>query len=95
MLNSVPVALNDNDHTRLDKLVLARNPPDDPTLLLLWVVLNSDGMLDQRYQDVSEADQLLEEYPELEERIKTAYAAGSFKDIRTLGLFISENPGRC
>jgi hypothetical protein len=90
-VNSVPIALNNNDHTQLDKLVLAHNPPDNSTLLLLWVVLNSDGMLDQQYWEVSEADQLLEEYLELVKRIKMAYAAGSFKDIHALGLHFQKS----
>jgi uncharacterized protein involved in propanediol utilization len=95
-LNSVPVALDDNDHTRLDRLILDRDAlPNYPPTLLELVVRNSDGMLDQRYRDMTEVEKLLEEYPELQDRIKTAYEAQSFKDIRTLGMFISENPGKC
>jgi hypothetical protein len=97
-LNSVPVALSDNEHTRLDRLVLDRHPAPDypPVLLLMLVVGASDGVLNQRYRDIIEAEDLLTQYPELGERIKTAHTAQSFKDIRTLGmLFISKNPGRC
>jgi hypothetical protein len=96
-LDSVPVALNDNDHTRLDRLVLDRNAlPDYPPALLALVVMDSDGMLDQRYRDILVADKLLAEHPELWDRIKTAYAAQSFKDIRTLSMFFFsfENPGK-
>jgi hypothetical protein len=84
----VPVALNDDDHTRLDRLVLDHNAPDYPPALLALVVGNSDGMLDQRYCDILEAVKLLAEHPELWDRIKTAYATQSFKDIRNLGMFV-------
>ena len=95
-LNSVSVALDDNDHTRLDRLILVRDAlPDYPPMQLMLIVGNSDGMLDQRYLNIKEVDKLLEKYPELQDRIKTAYEAQSFKDIRTLGMFISENPGKC
>ena len=95
-LNSVPVDLSDDEHTRMDGLVLGYHPPDDPPVLLLLVVSHSDGMLDQRYRDIIQAGNLLTEYPELGERLKAAHTARSFKDIRTLGmLFTSENPGRC
>ena len=49
-LSSVPVALNDHDHTQLDRLILHCNPPDYTPALLAFVVIDSDGVLDQRYQ---------------------------------------------
>ena len=96
-LNSVSVDLSDDEHTQMDGLVLNlhRHTPDDPPVLLLGALVSkSNGVLDQRYQNVSEAENLLTKYPELGERLMTAHSARSFKDIRTLGmLFISENPG--
>ena len=93
-LNSVSVDLSDDEHTQMDGLVLSSHPPVYPPMLLMLVVSESDGLLDQRYCDVIEAKNLLAKYPELGERLMTAHSARSFKDIRTLGmLFISENPG--
>jgi len=94
-LNSVAVALDDNDLTRLDRPVLNLPPDSPPTLVLMMIIKNSDRTLDQRYLHFTEADKLLTEYPELQDRIKTAFAAHSFRDIRTLGMFISENSGKC
>ena len=93
-LNSVSVDLSDGEHTQMDGLVLSSHPPVYPPMLLMLVVSESDGLLDQRYCDVIEAKNLLAKYPELGERLMTAHSARSFKDIRTLGmLFISKNPG--
>jgi hypothetical protein len=98
-LNSVLVDLDDDDHTRLDRLILDRDNAAGlsyyPPALLELVVRNSDGMLDQRYRAMTEVEKLFKEYPELQHRIQTAYEAQSFKDIRTLGMFIPEDPGKC
>ena len=87
-LNSVPAAFDDDEHTRLDKLVFDMAPQEypGPMIALGMMVKDSDGTLDPRYQNIMEVADFLRAHPELQDKIESAYAKRSFKDIRSLGM---------
>lgn len=95
-LSSVEINFSDDDHERLDRLVFDNAPGlKFPALVLLIVVRHSDGKLNQKYRDVQEAEKLVAKYPQIQDMVKAAYSVGTFRDIRNLGTFIFQNPGRC
>jgi hypothetical protein len=83
--------LHDATHVRLDKLVLGILD-DEPysgllgLLLLTTIVHNSEGKLDSRYSNPSQAKALLREHPALTDALEKAWGQKSFKDIRNLSM---------
>jgi hypothetical protein len=87
-LNLVPDDLDDETHDRLDKSVIATGlQPSNPLLapyLLHAIAENSEAKISSRYQNINNARNILTQYPELTEKLKVAWAKGSFKEIRRL-----------
>ena len=88
-LKAVPNDLDDDTHARLDKSVLETADYDPSTLptagfLLVTIVANSEGKLDPKYENTRNAKALLEEHPGLMGKLKEAWAARSFREIRNL-----------
>jgi hypothetical protein len=88
-LNLVPDDLDDDTHDRLDKLVMdtgfePSNPIHAPYLLIA-IAANPDAKLSPRYQNLTNTTKLLTQYPALTDKLKEAWAKGSFRDIRRLG----------
>ena len=95
-LERVADNLHDATHVRLDKLVLGI--VDDDTysalVLLITIVQNSEGKLDSRYSNVSQAKALLREHPALTDALEKAWGQKSFKDIRNLSMLCVIPPCR-
>jgi hypothetical protein len=98
-LKYVPNTLDDAAHALLDQAVLnmaealldqaVLNMAEDgppPPLILLTIISTSKGLLDPKYNDAGNATALLKGYPELRDKLKAAWAARSFKEIRNLGV---------
>ena len=97
-LESAPNDFNDDDiHKSLDKEVLhhfhdyfthtSLSNLRDVTMLLMEIVLYSRSQLEINYADFHQALALLRKHPELVNKLKVAYAAGSFKEIRNLSMY--------
>ena len=82
--------MDDASHARLDQQVLAI-AGDEPFglslagFLLTTIVQTSDGLLYKRNGDNGKAMALLAEHADLQEKLRVAWKARSFKDIRNLG----------
>lgn len=88
-LESVPDDLDDTTHARLDEAVfrVADDEPSIPSLaafLLATIVSTSEGKLDPQYEKTPKAKVLIDEHPELMDKLKEAWLAKSFKEIRNL-----------
>jgi hypothetical protein len=74
----------------LDEEVLA-DMGSDPneqrlSLLLRCIVGSSNGILDLKYEQKAAAVALLEDHPELRDKLMRAWEARSFKEIRNLSM---------
>jgi len=83
--------LDDAAHARLDVEVFQATKYDPSNNLAASILLNaitstSKGLLDPKYAHGQKALALLEEYPELMDKLQVAWAANSFKEIRNLGV---------
>jgi hypothetical protein len=91
-LGPVMSDLDDAAHARLDEQVL-KVADDEPVILslaqaaflLATIVENAKGHLDQKYASNKNSRTLLEEHPDLRDKMAVAWQARSFKDIRNLG----------
>ena len=99
-LDTVSNELDDTTHARLDKDVLdvAGRAPSEAVLnvssgevadlvltsLLTIIISKSEGHLDPQYEETPDAKALIEEHPELKGKLKEAWKAGTFKEIRNL-----------
>jgi hypothetical protein len=89
-LGPVMSDLDDAAHARLDEQVL-KVADDEPIILsraaflLATIVENAKGHLDQKYASNKNSRTLLEEHPDLRDKMAVAWQARSFKDIRNLG----------
>lgn len=98
-LGAVANTLSDDAHGRMDREVfgtasLAKTPlekaGDDPDFLsaaafvLATIVSTSKPLLDPKYGEIQNAKALLEEHPNLAEKLRMAWKDGSFKGIRNL-----------
>jgi hypothetical protein len=86
-LETVSNDLSNAIHVGLDKLVLDTVDVFSPVFLLNTIAWNSEGKLDPKYKDPTNAQALLKEHPELIDKLKTAWEVKSFKDIRNLSKF--------
>ena len=90
LLKSVPNTLSSEAHATLDLKVvnaIKKQPPEEA--FLLWMIVShSDGLLDPKYIDMSNAIALLEEEQQLTEMLNTAWGKRQFRDIRNLGVVI-------
>jgi hypothetical protein len=87
-LESVHDDLDDAAHARQDEEVL-KTIGDDPfiaTMLLATIVASSEQQLNPKYRKTPNAKALLLEHPELADKLKVAWVAKKFKEIRNLGL---------
>jgi len=89
-LGPVMSDLDDAAHARLDEQVL-KVADDEPVVLsmiaslLATIVDHAKGQLDQKYASTTNSRALLEEHPDLRDKLVVAWKARSFKDIRNLG----------
>lgn len=86
-LETVANRLNDDTHLDMDKAVLRAMAGDTSSLLLLnTIVTVSNGLLDPKYMNILAARALLNDHPELEEKLSTALktSSKSFAEIRNL-----------
>jgi hypothetical protein len=83
------VDADDAAHARLDEAVLKICPFEPSiielgTFLLATIVSTSEGQLDPQYEKIPNARALLEEHPELMDKLKEAWVKGTFREIRNL-----------
>jgi hypothetical protein len=89
LLETVPDDLDEGQHASFDEAV-CKLYDDQPsslnrtTYLLATIVSTSNGLLDPKYGDISNARVLLEKHSELMDQLGYAWKAGKFKDIRNL-----------
>ena len=90
-LEEAPNDLDDAAHRLQDELVLdffcSLTEPSTPlaaTLLLPVIVSFSEGKLDPKFKKISEVKALLQDHPELMEKLEDAWKARTFRDIRNL-----------
>jgi len=91
-LESVANILDGNTHVRLDGVVLDTcNAVIEPSalgalafLLLATIVSNSEGTLDPKYGNTTNAKTLLREEEELLEKLNDAWTQKKFEEIRNL-----------
>jgi hypothetical protein len=78
--------LDDKTHERMDRkvLVTVRDYAFSPFSLLAAIVSESEGQLDPKYEKTPNAAALLREHPKLEEVLRKAWEAKSFREIRNL-----------
>ena len=78
----------DHIHAELDKMVFksCMKPSNRPLAehLLSNIVLQSQGTLDAKYTNMWHVQALLHERADLWQKLKDAWSAGSFKEIRNL-----------
>ena len=91
-LEMVPNELDDDTHARLDTAVdLVAEEPSNlkrAGFLLISIASNSEGRLNNEYTNVNSAQALLKGYPELIDKLRVAWSAGKFKEIRNLSVYI-------
>ena len=87
-LESVSNVLDHSTHAELDKAVFKSclEPSNLPLAvhLLLHIVMQSQGTLDTKYRYIEHAQALLDERADLRQKLRDAWSAGSFKEIRNL-----------
>lgn len=93
-LESVPDDLDDDTHKALDQEVLdeAFDEPltvNDAVVLLGGIVYFSWGRLNPNYENTLQAKALLQECPELVDKLRVAWTSRSFKEIRNLSTYNS------
>jgi hypothetical protein len=91
-LDLVTNDLDDATHVQLDNQVLAI-ADDEPSIpsraasLLATIVWTSKGLLDPNYENTPGARALVNECPDLVDKLRDAWARKSFKEIRNLSTF--------
>jgi len=88
-LEAVPNDLDDATHARLDRLVLDTSDYDPSSLpvaafFLATIVSYSEDKLNSKYKDTPTVKALFNEHPELMDKLRVAWTARSFKEIRNL-----------
>jgi hypothetical protein len=98
-LGAVTNTLSEDAHGRMDREVfgtaalfetLLEKAGDDPNFLsaaaflLATIVSTSKPLLDPKYGETQNAKALLEEHPNLAEKLRVAWKDGTFKGIRNL-----------
>jgi hypothetical protein len=88
-LASVPSQIDDATHARWDETVLetVNVEPSSPFLaawLLATIVAVSEGLLDGKYSQNPAALRLLKEHPDLTDKLREAWKAETFREIRSL-----------
>jgi hypothetical protein len=86
---SGPNELDDETHARLDKEVLETADYEPSNLLpasflLATIVSNSIGRLDPKYKENPNAKALIQQHPELMDKLMKAWRERTFRDIRNL-----------
>jgi hypothetical protein len=86
-LKSVSDTLSDEAHAAMDKAVLKtiKSSLPDGYYLLMVIVAYSDGLLDQKYQFMSNSDALIDGNPQLDQMLQVAWRKRQFRAIRNLG----------
>ena len=89
-LETVLNGLDDVAHTRMDNAafnLLNKLPfKPDPATIFATIVATSEGELDLTYMEPRNAFALLEEHPELMNKLEVAWNHRSFKEIRNLSV---------
>ncbi|TDL16546.1 hypothetical protein BD410DRAFT_755314, partial [Rickenella mellea] len=92
-LEKVQIDVLADRHDELDKAVISKMRNQfHPSVLLVYIVLNSDGVLDQKFTALAAADELLDKHPALTIALKDAWDSLKFQEIRELGIL--QQPGR-
>jgi hypothetical protein len=89
-LETVANDLDDATNSSMDEAVLVDSGSDPNeqrlSLLLLLIVVGSNGKLDEQLQNFSTRTSLLADHPELRDKLMQAWEARSFKEIRNLSM---------
>lgn len=101
-LESLPNILDDDTHKYLDEKVLNHFTPLfesfttlkelEAILLLMGIISESQNRLNPDYETILPAKALLENHPELVDKLRGAWRERSFKEIRNLSTYNYNDP---